>query len=37
LTDDELTEAEGDYERLIDLIKEQTIETREEIEDALND
>jgi uncharacterized protein YjbJ (UPF0337 family) len=36
LTDDELTKAEGDYERLIGLINERTGETREAIEKRLN-
>ena len=35
-TDDELTEVEGDYDRLIGLIEENTGETREEIEERLD-
>lgn len=36
MTDDDLTQAEGDYEALIGRIKERTGETREEIERQLN-
>lgn len=36
ITDDELTEAQGDYERVVGLLKERTGETREEIEARLN-
>jgi len=36
LTDDEMTKAEGDYDRLIGLINERTGETREAIEKRLN-
>jgi uncharacterized protein YjbJ (UPF0337 family) len=35
LTDDDLTEAKGDYERLIGKLHEKTGETREEIEKKL--
>jgi len=35
-TDDELTQAEGDYDRLVGQIKEKTGETREEIEAKLS-
>lgn len=37
LTDDELLEAEGDYERLVGTVKEKTGKTREEIEKLLDD
>jgi uncharacterized protein YjbJ (UPF0337 family) len=37
LTDDELTETQGDYERAIGLVKERTGKTREEIERLLNE
>jgi len=36
LTDDELLEVEGDYDRLVGLIETRTGEAREEIEDRLN-
>jgi uncharacterized protein YjbJ (UPF0337 family) len=36
VTDDELTEAEGDYERLVGVLKEKTGKTREEIEKQLD-
>lgn len=36
LTDDEITEAEGDYQRLVGLIEERTGEAREEIERKLS-
>jgi len=35
-TDDELTQAEGDYDRLVGQIKEKTGESREEIEEKLS-
>jgi len=35
-TDDELTEAEGDYDRLVGRIKEKTGESREDIEEKLS-
>jgi len=35
-TDDDLTQAEGDYDRLLGRIKEKTGETREEIEEKLS-
>lgn len=35
ITDDDLTQAEGDYERTIGVIKEKTGEAREEIEKKL--
>jgi len=35
-SDDELTQAEGDYDRLLGRIKEKTGETREEIEEKLS-
>jgi uncharacterized protein YjbJ (UPF0337 family) len=37
ITDDELTQAEGDYERVVGLIKERTGETREAIEEKLRE
>jgi len=37
LTDDELTKVQGDYERLVGLINERTVEAREAIEKKLND
>lgn len=37
ITDDELTQAQGDYERVVGMIKERTGETREAIEKKLND
>jgi len=37
LTDDELLEAEGDYERLVGVVKEKTGKTREEIEKLLEE
>jgi len=37
VTDDELKEAEGDYDRAVGILKEKTGETREEIERKLND
>jgi uncharacterized protein YjbJ (UPF0337 family) len=36
ITDDELMQAQGDYERTVGLLKERTGETREEIERKLN-
>lgn len=36
LTDDDLDVAEGNYEELVGRIKEQTGESREEIEEKLN-
>lgn len=36
LTDDEITEAEGDYQRLVGMIEERTGESREEIERKLS-
>lgn len=36
LTDDEITSAEGDYEKLLGLLKEKTGETREKIEAEIN-
>jgi len=35
LTDDELTRVEGDYERLIGVLKEKTGQSREQLEEAL--
>jgi uncharacterized protein YjbJ (UPF0337 family) len=32
VTDDELTEAQGDYERLLGVLKEKTGQSREELE-----
>jgi len=32
VTDDELTEAKGDYERLLGVLKEKTGQSREELE-----
>jgi uncharacterized protein YjbJ (UPF0337 family) len=37
LTDDELTQAEGDYERTLGLLKERTGKSREEIERLLGE
>ncbi|MFO0842002.1 MAG: CsbD family protein [Gemmataceae bacterium] len=37
VTDDELLKAEGDYERLVGVVKEKTGQTREEIEEKLED
>jgi uncharacterized protein YjbJ (UPF0337 family) len=37
VTDDELLEAKGDYERLVGVLKEKTGKTREEIEKELED
>jgi len=37
LTDDELLEAEGDYERLLGVVREKTGKTREEIEKLLDE
>jgi uncharacterized protein YjbJ (UPF0337 family) len=37
VTDDELLKAEGDYERLVGIVKEKTGQTREEIEEKLED
>jgi len=37
LTDDELLEAEGDYERLVGVVKEKTGKTREEIDKLLEE
>jgi uncharacterized protein YjbJ (UPF0337 family) len=36
LTDDEVQKTQGDYERLIGVIKEKTGKTREQIEQELN-
>ena len=36
VTDDELMQAKGDYERLLGIVKERTGRTREQIEEALN-
>jgi uncharacterized protein YjbJ (UPF0337 family) len=35
ITDDDLTKAEGDYERLMGVLKEKTGKTREQVEEAL--
>jgi uncharacterized protein YjbJ (UPF0337 family) len=37
LTDDELMQAKGDYERLLGVIKEKTGQTREQIERSLSE
>lgn len=37
LTDDDLTKVQGDYERLVGVIKERTGETRESIEEKLRE
>ena len=37
ITDDDLTKAQGDYERVVGLIKERTGEARETIEKRLNE
>jgi uncharacterized protein YjbJ (UPF0337 family) len=37
VTDDELTKAQGDYERTIGLLKERTGKSREEIERLLDE
>jgi uncharacterized protein YjbJ (UPF0337 family) len=37
VTDDDLKQAEGDYERTVGVLKEKTGETREEIERKLNE
>jgi uncharacterized protein YjbJ (UPF0337 family) len=37
LTDDELLQAQGDYERLLGVIKEKTGQTREQIERLLDE
>lgn len=37
ITDDELTSAEGDYDRVVGLIKERTGETEEAIQKRLGD
>ena len=37
LTDDDLTKAEGDYERLVGVINERTGETREAIQRKLDE
>jgi len=37
ITDDELTKAEGDYERLIGLLKERTGQSREKLEEMIGD
>lgn len=37
ITDDELTQAEGDYERLVGTLKEKTGKSREELEKMLNE
>lgn len=36
LTDDDITRAQGDYERLVGVIKERTGQSREAIEESLN-
>jgi len=36
VTDDELTQVEGDYERLVGKLKEKTGKSREELEKMLN-
>jgi uncharacterized protein YjbJ (UPF0337 family) len=36
LTDDELTQVQGDYERTIGLLKERTGKSREELERMIN-
>jgi len=37
VTDNELTEAEGDYERLVGVLHEKTGKTREQIEEMLDE
>lgn len=37
ITDDDLTKAEGDYERLIGMLKEKTGKTREQLEEAIGE
>lgn len=37
ITDDDITKAEGNYQKLVGKIKEKTGETREEVERRLND
>jgi uncharacterized protein YjbJ (UPF0337 family) len=37
ITDDELTQAEGDYERLLGVLHEKTGKTREQIEEMLDE
>jgi len=37
ITDNELTEAEGDYERLLGVLHEKTGKTREQIEEMLDE
>jgi len=37
ITDDELTQAEGDYERLLGVLHEKTGKTREQIEKLLDE
>jgi len=37
VTDDELMQAQGDYERTIGLLKERTGKTREELERMLDE
>lgn len=37
VTDDDLLKAEGDYDRLVGVVKERTGKTREEIEKQLED
>ncbi|MGE3806763.1 MAG: CsbD family protein [Gemmataceae bacterium] len=37
ITDDDLTQVQGDYERLVGLINERTGESREEIERRLDE
>lgn len=37
ITDDDLKTAEGDYERLIGVLKEKTGKTREQLEEALGE
>jgi uncharacterized protein YjbJ (UPF0337 family) len=36
ITDDDFTKTQGDYERLIGVLKEKTGKTREQLEEALN-
>ena len=36
ITDDDLTKAEGDYEKLLGVLKEKTGKTREQLEEALD-
>jgi len=37
VTDDDLTKSEGDYERLLGVLKEKTGKTREQLEEALGE